>query len=68
MHYVQTHYKGPRMVMAGAGGVSHDDLCKLTNQHFGKIGATYDHEIPLDLQCRYTGVTLFEIYFIGWLH
>ncbi len=43
------------MVVAGAGGVAHDDLVKLTEKHFGKIGKTYDAEIPLDLHCRYTG-------------
>jgi processing peptidase subunit beta len=54
VHYIKTHYKGPRMVLAGAGGVNHDDLCKLANQHFGKITDKYDAEIPLDLNCRYT--------------
>ena len=54
-HYIRTHYQGPRMVMAGAGGVAHDDLVGLTNKHFGKISSTYDAEIPLDLHCRYTG-------------
>merc|ERR1711997_831850 len=55
LHYITTHYKGPRMVMAGAGGVNHADLCDLATQHFGKIGYTYDAEIPLDAPCRYTG-------------
>jgi len=54
-HYITTHYKGPRMVMAGAGGVNHQELCDLTSKHFGKIGHTYDAEIPKDLNCRYTG-------------
>jgi processing peptidase subunit beta len=53
--YIKMHYKGPRIVVAGAGGVKHDDLVKLTNQHFGKIGVTYDGEIPIDRPCRYTG-------------
>jgi len=53
--YIQTHYKGPRMVLAGAGGVNHEDLCQLATKHFGKITDKYDAEIPLDLQCRYTG-------------
>eukprot|EP00095_Tigriopus_kingsejongensis_P006311 maker-scaffold61_size441589-snap-gene-3.31 protein:Tk06311 transcript:maker-scaffold61_size441589-snap-gene-3.31-mRNA-1 annotation:"mitochondrial-processing peptidase subunit beta-like isoform 2" len=53
--YIETHYKGPRMVMAGAGGVNHEDLCKLSTEHFGKIGKDYKAEIPLDLHCRYTG-------------
>ena len=47
---------GPRMVMAGAGGINHEELCDLTTKHFGKIGHTYDAEIPLDLNCRYTGM------------
>lgn len=55
VHYIQTHYKGPRMVLAGAGGVNHDDLCKLATKHFGKITDKYDAEVPLDLKCRFTG-------------
>lgn len=55
VHYIKTHYKGPRMVMAGAGGVNHEELCQLTKQHFGNIGIDYENEIPLDLPCRYTG-------------
>jgi hypothetical protein len=46
------------MVMAGAGGVNHQELCDLTTKHFGKITHTYDAEIPLDLNCRYTGKVL----------
>jgi len=55
VHYIKTHYKGPRMVLAGAGGVNHDDLCSLATKHFGKITDKYEAEIPLDLHCRYTG-------------
>merc|ERR1712055_385305 len=55
VHYIKTHYKGPRMVLAGAGGVNHDELCKLADQHFGKIGTTYDAEVPIDAPCRYSG-------------
>merc|ERR1711963_1293032 len=55
VNYIGTHYKGPRMVLAGAGGVKHDELCKLAEQHFGKIGTTYDADIPIDAPCRYTG-------------
>merc|ERR1712122_141048 len=53
--YIQTHYKGPRMVLAGAGGVNHEDLCDLATKHFGKITDKYDAEVPVDLNCRYTG-------------
>ena len=55
VEYIENHYKGPRMVMAGAGGVDHAELCKLTEQHFGKITKEYPREVPLDLPCRYTG-------------
>lgn len=55
--YIETHYKGPRMVVAAAGGVPHEELVNLTKQHFGKIKVTYDKtEIPsLPAPCRFTG-------------
>ena len=31
MHYVKTHFKGARMVLAGAGGVDHTELCQLAD-------------------------------------
>jgi len=55
VNYINTHYKGPRMVLSGAGGVNHEELCKLAEQHFGKIGANYAADIPIDAPCRYTG-------------
>merc|ERR1712142_702106 len=54
-HYIDTHYKGPRMVLAGAGGVNHEDLCDLATKHFGKITDKYTAEVPIDMHCRYTG-------------
>merc|ERR1711910_98399 len=38
VQYINTHYKGPRMVLAGAGGVNHAELCSMTTKHFAKIG------------------------------
>merc|ERR1712212_313730 len=55
VHYIQTHYKGPRMVLAGAGGVDHGKLCELAEKNFGKIGVDVPHEAPIDMHCRYTG-------------
>jgi processing peptidase subunit beta len=55
VEYIENHYKGPRMVMAGAGGVDHAELCALTEKHFGKINKVYPREVPIDLPCRYTG-------------
>merc|ERR550517_2461023 len=55
VHYIKTHYKGPRMVLAGAGGVDHGKLCELADKNFGKIGVDVPHEAPIDGPCRYTG-------------
>jgi len=54
-HYIATHYKGPRMVLAGAGGVDHGKLCELAEANFAKIDNVYPYEIPIDVHCRYTG-------------
>lgn len=35
--YIQTHYTAPRMVIAGAGAVNHEELCGLAGQHFGSL-------------------------------
>ncbi|KAK0423663.1 hypothetical protein QR680_008262 [Steinernema hermaphroditum] len=37
VNYVTEYYKGPRMVLAGAGGVDHDQLVELASKYFGKI-------------------------------
>ena len=56
VEYINTHYKGPRIVLAGAGGVDHNELVKLANEHFGNIKATYDSsQVPELKPCRFTG-------------
>ncbi|CAG0894193.1 unnamed protein product [Darwinula stevensoni] len=55
VEYVTTHYKGPRMVLSAAGGIDHDQLVKLAEQHLGKLPMSYDGEIPLTQKCRFTG-------------
>ena len=35
--YIATHYTAPRMVIAGAGAINHDELCGLAAQHFGSV-------------------------------
>lgn len=37
MEYVRQHYTSDRMVLVGAGGVDHEQLCKLGEQLFGKL-------------------------------
>ena len=44
------------MVLAGAGGVDHAELCQLAKDHFGNITDNYDAE--MDLNTRYCGTDL----------
>ena len=37
-HYITTHYHPARIVLAGAGGVDHDELVKLGERHLGRLG------------------------------
>ncbi|XP_057338488.1 mitochondrial-processing peptidase subunit beta [Microplitis mediator] len=56
VHYVKTHYGPPRFVLAGAGGVDHNQLVELADKHFGKMkGPQYEEIPPLLTPCRYTG-------------
>lgn len=36
--YLDNHYKASRIVVAGAGGVNHEDLVKLTESYLGNLG------------------------------
>ncbi|XP_051890000.1 mitochondrial-processing peptidase subunit beta [Pristis pectinata] len=55
VEYITTHYKGPRIVLAAAGGVEHDELVDLAKHHFGNL-TTYDGNIIPDLPpCNFTG-------------
>jgi processing peptidase subunit beta len=55
VEYVSSHYKGPRMVLAGSGGVDHDELVKLAEKNFGNLSGNYEGEIPVLSPCRFTG-------------
>eukprot|EP00054_Salpingoeca_dolichothecata_P008055 m.46020 g.46020 ORF g.46020 m.46020 type:complete len:465 (-) comp17478_c0_seq1:154-1548(-) len=37
--YIQTHYTAPRVVVAAAGGVDHDELVKMVEKNFGGLSA-----------------------------
>jgi hypothetical protein len=39
------HTKAPRIVLAVAGGVDHDQLVRLSEEHFGKLKADYQGEV-----------------------
>ncbi|KAF5825242.1 Metalloenzyme, LuxS/M16 peptidase-like protein, partial [Dunaliella salina] len=35
--YMNTHYRGPRMVLSAAGAVNHDELVKMATDAFGGV-------------------------------
>ncbi|XP_064400504.1 mitochondrial-processing peptidase subunit beta-like [Halichondria panicea] len=51
--YISTHYTAPRIVVAAAGGVDHDQLVGLAEKHFNSLPTTTD--LPQLTPCRYTG-------------
>lgn len=36
-NYISAHYTAPRMVIAGAGAIDHQELCGLASEHFGSL-------------------------------
>lgn len=38
LKYISEHYRGPRMVLAAAGGVDHEKLVDLGRRYFGDLG------------------------------
>ncbi|XP_015185677.1 PREDICTED: mitochondrial-processing peptidase subunit beta [Polistes dominula] len=56
INYVKTHYGPARFVLAGAGGVEHQQLVDLANKYFSKMSQPQYTEIPpYKLPNRYTG-------------
>ncbi|VEN57337.1 unnamed protein product [Callosobruchus maculatus] len=53
--YLDNHYKASRIVVAGAGGVNHEDLVKLAESNLSQVNNNYPGEIPKLSPCRYTG-------------
>jgi processing peptidase subunit beta len=53
--FIGTNYKPPRMVLAGAGGVHHDQLVQLGEKLFSGLSLNYEHEIPVLARARFTG-------------
>ncbi|KAL4226125.1 hypothetical protein ACF0H5_014112 [Mactra antiquata] len=56
--YVKDHYKGNRMVLAGAGGVDHKKLTDLAEKYFGHLDIGNDSALPELYPTRYTGSDL----------
>ncbi|XP_062853042.1 cytochrome b-c1 complex subunit 1, mitochondrial [Trichomycterus rosablanca] len=56
VEYINSHYKAPRMVLAVAGGVNHDELVGLAKQHLSGVSFEYqDDAVPVLSPCRFTG-------------
>ncbi|KAL2091370.1 hypothetical protein ACEWY4_013633 [Coilia grayii] len=56
VEYVNSHFKAPRMVLAAAGGVNHDDLVGLAKKHFSSVSFEYEGDaVPVLSPCRFTG-------------
>ncbi|XP_035894845.1 mitochondrial-processing peptidase subunit beta-like [Anopheles stephensi] len=53
--YIEEHYKAPRIVLAAAGGVSHNDLVKLAEQNFSRMNSSVDISAEALAPCRFTG-------------
>uniref|UniRef100_A0A2K6UW79 Mitochondrial-processing peptidase subunit beta n=1 Tax=Saimiri boliviensis boliviensis TaxID=39432 RepID=A0A2K6UW79_SAIBB len=68
--YITTHYKGPRIVLAAAGGVSHDELLDLAKLHFGDSLCTDKGEIPIRVRDDKMPLAYFAIAVeaVGWAH
>ncbi|KAL7467607.1 hypothetical protein ACHAXS_007847 [Conticribra weissflogii] len=50
--YIETHYLAPRMVIAGAGAVDHENLCDLAEHYFGGLKVELNkEEIESDAVC-----------------
>ncbi|KAF7711619.1 cytochrome b-c1 complex subunit 1, mitochondrial [Silurus meridionalis] len=56
VEYISSHYKAPRMVLAAAGGVNHEELVGLAKQHLSSVSFEYqDDAVSLLSPCRFTG-------------
>ncbi|KAM9758587.1 tubulin monoglycylase TTLL3-like [Menidia menidia] len=54
--YINSHYKAPRMVLAAAGGVNHEELVGLAKTHFSGVSFEYEGDaVPVLSPCRFTG-------------
>jgi processing peptidase subunit beta len=81
LNYQKSHYTGGRMVIAGAGGVSHDELVAMSSEFFGTVPADTPegYEAPVlqpawftgsDIQVRYDDMPTASLAFgfpvAGW--
>jgi len=79
--YIKTHYTAPRMCVAGAGAVTHDQLCGLSEKAFDSLPTKAASDVVLTRDHSFTGsdarfedTTMQECHFalafptVGWSH
>ncbi|XP_054162959.1 mitochondrial-processing peptidase subunit beta-like [Oppia nitens] len=52
--YIKTHYRGPRLVVAGAGGVNHEEFVGLCDKYLGNANQEVDAASVLK-PCQFIG-------------
>lgn len=57
LNYIRTHYRAPRMVLAAAGGIDHEQLVHLGEQHFGKLPSDLSVDLDKLTPCKYWSTT-----------
>ncbi|XP_049547852.1 mitochondrial-processing peptidase subunit beta-like isoform X1 [Anopheles darlingi] len=53
--YMEAHYRAPRVVLAAAGGVQHDELVQLAEQQFRGLSSEIGGDVTTLSPCRFTG-------------
>ena len=54
-NYINPPYKASRIVLAGAGGIKHNELVKLAEQNLGKLESSFECGTGTSPGCRFTG-------------
>ena len=66
--YLASHYIAPKMVLAGAGGVPHEQLVELGKKYFGHMDGSMQHTIEDEIaeqHVRFHGVQVVFNQFLG---
>lgn len=51
--YLSTHYIAPRMVIAAAGAIEHNELTQLADKHFGNVASESPADKPVQMAPAY---------------
>lgn len=66
--YVNVFYRPCRLVLAGAGGVNHEELVDLAKSLFkNPKNLNFEANVPSYSQCRFTGMKILKLLFLELL-